>query len=250
MTRFFVRPDQITGDEATLDAEDAHHLRVVLHAEVGHQIALLDGLGNEYFAVLTALSKTRASAKVTSAHTLDTEAKTRIIVAQALPKMAEKMEQVLQRCTEIGAAGFIVFAADKGQVHLEGERQTKREGRWSAIVKTAAEQAHRALLSSIQYTDSLGAAMRDDYDLILLAHTENGARPTREILESAAKTPGKILIIIGPESGLSAAEAAVARKAGAQTISLGPRILRTETAAMALTAQLLYALEPAENRSN
>jgi len=246
MTRFFVAPEQIAGNDVTLDADDAHHLRVVLHASVGETIAVLDGLGNEYTATLTALTKTSAAARVTSVWKLDSEAHTRITVAQALPKMSEKMEQVLQRCTEIGATGFIVFAADKGQVHLEGERQGKREGRWAAIVKTAAEQAHRAVLPTIRYTNSLGAVMkeRSSYDLVLLAHIDSSSKPIRDVLHALPAVPQRILLIIGPESGLTASEATNACKAGAQMISLGPRILRTETAAMALTAQLLYALEP------
>jgi len=94
--------------------------------------------------------------------------------------------------------------------------------------------------------NSLVAVMKEraSYDLVLLAHTGDGAIPTRDVLQTLSAKPRQILLIIGPESGLSAGEATSACKAGAQMISLGPRVLRTETAAMALTAQLLYALEP------
>ena len=107
MTRFFVRPEQIRHDLVLLDADDAHHLRTVLHAQPGDKLAVLDGSGREWPAVLTELGKTRAVAQLGEPVNLRTETAVRITVAQALPKMAEKMEQVLQRGTEIGAAAFL-----------------------------------------------------------------------------------------------------------------------------------------------
>ena len=171
-------------------------------------------------------------------------------LTKALPKMAEKMEQVLQRGTEIGAAHFRAFESERSQTHLAGERQAKRLARWGSIVKTAAEQAHRARLPSVRAGGGLSDVLAsvNDYDLALFAHPD-GHLPTLRELTSGAPGIGagarreRLLVIVGPESGFTDAEVAQARTAGARAVSLGPRILRTETAALVMTAQLLFALE-------
>lgn len=251
MTRFFVQPDQMQNGVVTLDAGDAHHLRVVLQARPGEVIAVLDGSGQEWPAILESVGKTRAEARLGEPFVPDTEPQARITVAQALPKMAEKMEQVLQRGTEIGAAHFWVYASERSLTHLTGERHEKRLTRWRGIVKTAAEQAHRAILPTVRadgrLSDVLAAAPA--YDLALFAHIDAHLPTLRETLSASPRIGGRgPILLIGPESGFTDAEAAQARAAGAQAVSLGPRILRTETAAMVMTAQLLFALEPSPVR--
>lgn len=245
MTRFFVTPEQIAGDVVTLNSDDAHHLGTVLHARAGDKVALLDGTGVEFSAILTTVGKNGATGKIIGSRKIATESRIRITVAQALPKMSDKMEQVLQRCTEVGSAGFIVYAAENGQTHLEGDRQFKRAVRWDTIVKTAAEQAHRAIRPEIQFLPTLSSVLRrsSDHDLTLLADTSAQAPLLRRVVDSLSAAPATILVIIGPESGFTPNELALASAQHAVATSLGPRILRTETAAMAMTAQLLYALD-------
>ncbi len=242
MTRFFVQPDQIQNGAATLEEADAYHLRVVLKAALGEPVAILDGTGREFPGHLEQLGKTRATVKLAEPFLPNTEPRTQITVAQALPKMTEKMEHVLQHGTEIGASAFWAFSSERSLTHLTGERHAKRLSRWGSIVKTAAEQAHRARLPALRAEGSLADVTvgAKDYDLALLAHPE-AAFSLGEALSASA--PVSILVIVGPESGFTASEVAAAERAGAQTVSLGPRILRTETAALALTSQLLFALE-------
>jgi 16S rRNA (uracil1498-N3)-methyltransferase len=242
MTRFFVRPEQITEGRVTLDADDAHHLRTVLLAKAGDEIAILDGTGQEWTATLEGVAKTRATARLGVPFQPQTEPQTQITVAQALPKTADKMEQVLQRGTEIGAAHFWAYESERSLSHLTGERHGKRLARWQSIVKTAAEQAHRALLPTVraecQLRDVLQAAA--GYDLVLMAHPEDQATPLREAIGTRAAS---VLILIGPESGFASSEVSLAQKSGIQIVTLGPRILRTETAALVMTAQILFAWE-------
>jgi len=244
VTRFFVRPDQMIHDFVQLEADDAHHLRVVLHAQAGDKLAILDGSGREWPATLTELGKTKAIAQLESPTFLNTEPVVSITVAQALPKVAEKMEQVLQRGTEIGAKGFWAFESERSLTHLTGERQEKRKIRWEAILKTAAEQAHRAVLPSLHFSGNFADILlkANDFDLALLADTGEQV-PTLKAILAENSEPKRILVIIGPESGLTARETHAALQAGVFAVSLGPRILRTETAALALIAQLLFALE-------
>ena len=243
MTRFFVRAEQIAGDLVTLDADDAHHLRVVLQAKPGDTLTVLDGSGWAWPATLLTIGKNRAEARLGEAFATDTEARTQITVAQALPKMAEKMEQVLQRGTEIGIAEFWAFQSERSLTHLTGERHNKRLGRWHSIVKTAAEQAHRAKLPAVRAESGLRDVLAavPNFDLTLLAHPDD-AQPTLHAALQAQ--PRTVLVIIGPESGFTENEIAQARRVGVKTVTLGPRILRAETAAMVMAAQILFALEP------
>jgi len=245
MTRFFVRPDQFAGGLVTLGADDAHHLRVVLHAQPGQPIAVLDGSGREWPATLLELGKTKAAARLGEPVSPQTEPPVQIAVAQALPKVTDKMEQVLQRGTEIGASGFWAFASERSLTHLTGERHDRRRGRWEAIIKTAAEQAHRARLPALRvdgdFVEVLKAA--GEVDLALLAYEGERETMLRRALAALPAPPKRILIIVGPESGLTDSEVKAARKAGVPTVSLGPRILRTETAALVMVSQILFALE-------
>jgi 16S rRNA (uracil1498-N3)-methyltransferase len=242
--RFFINPDQLQNGMVEMDTDDTHHLRTVLHAQPGDRIVVLDNTGVQYNAVIDTVGKHKASALIHGKETLDTEARTKITIAQALPKMADKMEQVLQRGTEVGASAFWAFSGERSLTHLTGERQAKRLVRWSAIVKTAAEQSHRALLPLIRcdqtYQEVLDQA--PNFDLSLLAY-EGDCKSLRDCLTQLETPPATVLIIIGPEAGISDSEVKAARKYNISPISLGQRILRTETAALVLASQLIYALE-------
>lgn len=242
MTRFFVSPDQIQQGTATLDEGDAHHLRVVLKAQPGERVAVLDGSGREWPGTLLELGKARALVKLGVPTTPATEPRTQITVAQALPKVADKMEHVLQHGTEVGAASFWAYQSARSLTHLSGERQGKRLVRWQAIVKTAGEQAHRARLPAVRADGTLADVLRaaSGFDLALLAHTA----PSPSLRETlSAPLPLSVLVVVGPESGFSDDEAALARRMGVQWVTLGPRVLRTETAALVMLAQILYTLE-------
>ncbi len=245
MTRFLVRPEQITSGIVNLGADDAHHLRVVLHADAGHKIAVLDGSGRQWPATLLELGKTKALARLGEPFFPQTEPSVKITVAQALPKVTEKMEQVLQRGTEIGASGFWAFSSERSLTHLEGERHEKRRGRWQAIIKTAAEQSHRAILPTLRVDGGFGdvAAAAGEFDLTLLAYEGEQETTLAKALAAAPDPPSRLLVIIGPEAGLTDSEVKAARKTGIQAVSLGPRILRTETAALVMVSQILFALE-------
>ncbi len=248
MTRFFVRPEQVQNGTVTLDADDAHHLRVVLQAKPGDSLTVLDGSGRAWPATLLAVGKNRAEARLGEPFEPGTEPATQITVAQALPKMAEKMEQVLQRGTEIGVTAFWFFQSERSLAHLTGERHEKRLTRWHAIVKTAAEQAHRARLPTVRADGTLAdvLAATPAFDLALFAHPDDAQKTLREALSDSPVIGGggDILLLIGPESGFTEAEVGQAPRATTKAVTLGPRILRTETAALVMAAQILFALEP------
>ncbi|MGO8670149.1 MAG: RsmE family RNA methyltransferase, partial [Capsulimonadaceae bacterium] len=247
MTRFFVQPEQISAGEVVLGPADAHHLHVVLHAKAGECIAVLDGTGRELTAALIEVGKTRARGRVLSEVDLGTECAVRVTVAQALPKMAEKLETVLQHGTEVGAAEFWPFTCARSQTGLTGERQQKRISRWEMIVKTAAEQSRRAVLPVVRPGLDLRGVLAGvaPFDVALLAYEGERNRLLRDALP--VTPPKSVLVIVGPEGGFAPDEIRLAERSGVVPVSLGPRILRTETAALVILAQINYAFEGPES---
>jgi 16S rRNA (uracil1498-N3)-methyltransferase len=207
--RFFISPQAINGDTATLPPEAAHHARNVLRLRAGEPVILHDGQGFAYHATLNEMSGKTVSAAVTGRSVVTAEPETRITVAQALPKTSDKIEQVLQHGTEVGAAGFLFFSARRSVARLaEGEKIEKRLLRWHGILQGAAEQSGRGIIPTVEWIKNL-------------------------------------LIVVGPEGGLDEQnEVSLLAASGGVSVSLGPRILRTETAALVALTQILFAREP------
>ena len=244
-----MHPDQINGGIASLDPGDAHHLRVVLKAEMGDSVLVLNGTGDLFRGKLSKLNKTNAEITLHGRESGESEPDIHITVAQALTKIGDRLEQVLQHGTEIGAARFWIFESMKSLGLLQGDRQDKKLARWKLIIKTAAEQSHRMLLPEVKCFESVDAvlAASDQFDLVLMPHPAQNPISLKRHLRTLTKEPKSILVIIGPESGFTALEVAHATTAGAKVVSLGPRILRTETAALAVLSQLMYALDDTPN---
>lgn len=242
--RFFVPPEAILDGVVTLPPEAAHHARNVLRLRSGEAVTVHDGTGMRYACRLTDVTPALVSAIIDEAVPADTEPALRITVAQALPKTPEKVEQVLQHGTEVGAAGFILFGARRSVAKIEsGDKLTKRLERWRSIVRGAAEQSGRAVLPSVDWLPT-SAALADtfgDYPSRLILH-ESASPTLRTILESEpALSAERLLVMVGPEGGLADEEVERFARAGGTAVSLGPRILRTETAALVALSQILFA---------
>jgi 16S rRNA (uracil1498-N3)-methyltransferase len=245
--RFFVPPEAIDGDRATLPPEAAHHARNVLRLRAGESVVLHDGLGFAYHATLNEMSGKTVTALVTDRAPVDAEPETRITVAQALPKTSDKIEQVLQHGTEIGAAGFLFFSAKRSVARLaEGEKIDKRLLRWSGILQGAAEQSGRGIIPTVEWvglTTDLAKRLTG-FDHVLILH-EAAALPLSTVLTEIPTEDKNLLIIVGPEGGLDEqSEVSLLTTSGGVSVSLGPRILRTETAALVALTQILFAREP------
>ena len=238
MTRFFVTPDRIVNGTVTFDPADSHHIHTVLKMRAGDRCIVLDGAGRACECTLAEVAKSRVVATVSRETWPASEPDVRIDVAQALPKTLDKLEWVLQHGTEAGASGFIVFSSERSRA--EAERFEKKIPRWQEIVKTAAEQSERGKLPVVEgiigFTEIVKRA--SEYDLALLAYERETGRTLRDALTG---TPRRILVIVGPEGGFTDGEISEARRAGLLTVSLGPRILRTETTALVIVSQILYA---------
>ena len=247
--RFFVPPHAITGNMVTLPSEAAHHARNVLRLRAGEAVVLHDGLGFAYEATLNEMSGKIVSATIVSRSPVLAEPRTRITVAQALPKTSDKIEQVLQHGTEIGAADFLFFSARRSVARLaEGEKIDKRLVRWRGILQGAAEQSGRGIIPTVEWvglTPDLAKRL-PTFDHALILH-ESAHLPLATALAQIPdeQTQTHLLIIVGPEGGLDeGSEVPLLTDAGGVSVSLGPRILRTETAALVALTQILFAREP------
>jgi 16S rRNA (uracil1498-N3)-methyltransferase len=243
--RFFVPPDAIQDDTILLPPEAAHHARNVLRLRAGERLLIHDGCGTAYDCLLAEGPGKSAVAQIAARGPVRTEPRTRVTVAQALPKTPDKVEQVLQHGTEVGAAGFLLFAGCRSVARLaEGDKIEKRLARWRDIVRAAAEQSGRGVLPSVEWRPSAGdvGGTFGAYDAALVLH-EGATRPLRGVLDALPPPAARLLIVVGPEGGLTDDEVDLFAERGGRIVLLGPRVLRTETAALVGLAQILYALE-------
>lgn len=250
MHRFFLPPDALQGRErATLSGELAHQVARVLRLRPGDHVTLLDDTGLAYEAELELVTPRQATARLLRAFAPDTEPRTRLILYQALPR-ADRMDFVLQKNTELGVAAFAPLVAERCAAR-DAQPGPQRLARWRRIIQEAAEQAGRARLPALLPVQPLSAALAalsaaslPAQALALLGAHEGPAPSLRALLEPLpAPKPSTVCVFIGPEGGFSPQEVAQAQAAGARPFTLGPRILRTETAGLVACAAILYALE-------
>jgi 16S rRNA (uracil1498-N3)-methyltransferase len=222
----------------TLDGPGFHHLVRVLRVRAGDTLELFDGKGTVFPAVVQTLEV--ESARLEVAAGTPRAAMRELIIVQALPK-ADKLEWVLQKCTELGAAAFVPMFTERTVVKPSGREDGKLE-RWRKIVEEAARQCGRADVPRVEAPRGLPEAVRGlSQALVLVLDTAQGAAVSLSQAwagEPSATRP--VALVIGPEGGLSAAELEQLREAGAVPVTLGSRVLRTETAALSALAVLLH----------
>jgi 16S rRNA (uracil1498-N3)-methyltransferase len=232
MHRFFVPKDEIP----IITGSDAHQIKDVLRMKVGDDIELLDGCGSIYHSKIFEIKKDKVVCDVISTRKEDTQLKVKVTIAQCLPK-AKKMDLIIQKCTELGAVKIIPTLSERSISKVD-----KLE-RWKKIAKEAAEQCGRSdipeILPLTQFKDVL--KLKKDYDLALIPWELEKQNSLKNIITSFPHSHPSFLSLIGPEGGFSKKEVDLAIKSGFNPVSLGKRILRTETAGMAMLAMLNYA---------
>jgi len=234
MQRYFVDPGSVSMDqlEIQITGDDVGHIAKVMRSSPGDSLICCDPRGNCFLVKIRQIEKDRVYCQIVEPIVEDRELPVSVFIAQGLPK-GDKMEWVIQKGTELGASGFIPFTSSRTVVQLDAKKEQKRLERWSKIVKEAAEQSHRRRLPSVFPIHSWNKLLKlgAEYDLALIAY-EN--EQTTSLYEKIARIPKdkKILLVIGPEGGFSEKEVQEATANGFQSVMLGKRILRTETAAL------------------
>lgn len=242
MHRFFINPTQITGQTVTLLDDQARQIVGVLRLRVGERIGVLDNGGGLYEVVLTAVNRHRVTGEIVGKTAVATEPTTHITLYQSILKR-DKFEWVLQKGTEIGISRFVPVVTERS---LAQHVKDNKYDRWQRILTEAAEQAERGIIPELAEACSFAEAltMAQTADLALIAWArEKEARLSSYLSPLKQQPTPHVALFTGPEGGFSPAEITQAQQANVRPTTLGPRILRTETAAMVAAAFVLYEME-------
>ena len=246
MLQIFADPSALRGDLLTITGPDVNHIRNVLRMKPGEELnARIGGDGREYRFGIEEISEQEVLCRLRFVKESDVELPVRIILFQGLPK-ADKMEWIVQKSVELGAAGIVPVEMSRCVVRLDASKKDKKAARWQTIAESAAEQSRRAVIPKVERPVSLKEALAlagQQTDLILVPYElQETDGSTRELLDGI-KEGGAVSIFIGPEGGFEPGEVERAKEAGILPISLGKRILRTETAALVVLSWLIYRFE-------
>lgn len=242
---FCIAPPQ-GASELTLTADESHHLVVVNRARVGDPVIAFDGRGREWECELTNAKKSAATLRIRTARTARA-LPAQITLGQALPKGAT-MDTIVRKATEIGAAVIAPLETERTQVHLAADRSDRKIEKWHVAAIEAAKQCGNPFLPEIRPVQSLADFLRatQSIELKLIASLHPGAKSLKQVLADAraerGRAPGTAAWLIGPEGDFSPAEIEAALAAGFQPITLGPLVLRSDTAATYALSVLSYEL--------
>ena len=234
-TRLYLDGEYDSGSELEIDAEKTHYLSRVLRLRVGDTLVIFNGTGAQFSASIKALQKSRAMLTVHDALAAATESGFKLHLAQGISR-GERMDFVVQKATELGVKRITPLLTEHGVVKLAAERAEKRRQHWRQVATSACEQSGRVRLPLVDAPVHLDTWLADktqhaDTDILLKPGATEG-------LASIDVPATKVCLLIGPEGGFSEAEYAMAELAGFRAVSFGPRVLRTETAAVAALAVL------------
>lgn len=239
--RLYVDTPLTEGQTLVLDSDSAHYLGRVLRGRSGDSVYLFNGTGDEYTSAIETLSKRAVTLQVQKRHAGLPEPDTRITLSLALSRN-EKMDLAVQKAVELGVTVFQPIVVTRSVMQLEPARVNKRMAHWQAVVVSATQQCGRSALMQLAHPTALSeylSAPSSD-SLRLLAHPDaSNSLPT---LLTDTEVQRNVEIMIGPEGGFTDEEVAQAEAAGYLSINAGPRVLRTETAAIALVAALQCAI--------
>ena len=244
MHRFFAEPGQIGEKEIVITGADVNHIRNVLRMRADEEVLIADGQGAEYRCKLTDLGENEVRAQILWKLDGNAELASAVTLFQGLPK-SDKMDLIVQKCVELGVSRIVPVSTKRAVVKLDAKKEQTRLKRWNTISESAAKQSGRGVIPEVSgvmsFEKALEEAKKLDVLLIPYERAEHMAE-TRRVMGEIR--PGQSVgIFIGPEGGFEESEVEEAVAAGAKAITLGKRILRTETAGLAVMAMLSYLLE-------
>lgn len=245
MNHFFVTTEQICGDEVMITGEDVNHIKNVLRMKPGEELTVSDESGSDFLCRIVGCDAQTVRLEILKKED-GRELPIQMVLYQGLPK-GDKMETIIQKCVELGAAGIVPVAQARSVVRLDERKADLKRERWQKIAESAAKQSKRSVIPGISPVMSFAQALEDAADgiSVIAYEDKDGMTELREIFKllQKADAPTRINIFVGPEGGYEASEVEEAIEAGVIPISLGARILRTETAGMALMAALMLLIE-------
>jgi len=248
MPKFFVEENQIESNQITILGKDVNHIKNVLRKKQEDTLIICNQESNlDYLAKIAKIEEEKIICTIQEKLNTNAEAKVEITVLQGLPK-ADKMELIIQKAVELGVYSITPVEMKRCVVKLQEKDKQKKLQRWQKIAEVAAKQCGRNIIPKIQEIKKLPSICQlcEKYDIVLVAYEkeeENKLKYELEKLKQNQKENLKIAILIGPEGGIEEAEIEQLKEAGAKIVTLGKRILRTETVALNMLSVIMYELE-------
>ncbi|TCK98397.1 16S rRNA (uracil1498-N3)-methyltransferase [Natranaerovirga hydrolytica] len=244
MHRFFIEEKQIDDNKIKITGSDFNHIKNVLRLKIGDEIEICNGQAKEYCCIIDEIHTNEIIAIIQQENKSNTELKTKIILFQGLPKN-DKLELIIQKAVELGVFEIVPIQTKRTIVKLDKKKESKKIERWNGISLAAAKQSKRGIIPKVKnimiYKEALDYAT-SQVDVVVIPYEKaTNMKATKEIIDNLnVKTVG---IFIGPEGGFEEEEIKQAVGQGAKPITLGKRILRTETAGLSIISILMYRFE-------
>lgn len=244
MHHFFVEQNQIDDEYVTITGSDVNHIKNVLRMKSGEEILVSNGVDKDYYCAIESLDEEKIKAKILNINFEGSELDAELYLFQCLPK-ADKMELIIQKAVELGVKEIIPVASKRAIVKLDAKKEENKLKRWNAISESAAKQSRRIIIPKVNRVHSFKEAIQycSTFDMNIIPYENyKDMTETRQVLDMIK--PGmKIGIFIGPEGGFDESEVDMAIENKVSRISLGKRILRTETAGLTILSILMFKLE-------
>ena len=244
MYRFFVEDNIFSGNDIRISGSDYNHIKNVLRMKKGEEVLISDGNDREYLCSIHEYTEDEVILNIEDIMGTSRELSAKITLFQGLPK-GDKMEQIIQKTVELGVSEIVPVAMKRCVVKLDDKKAGKKIERWNGIALSAAKQSKRGIIPEVREVMTFKEALKmaSDMDACLVPYENaEGIEGARKLVDSM-KDKKSIGIFIGPEGGFDESEIELALENGAKTLTLGRRILRTETAGMTMLSILMFALE-------
>ena len=246
MQKFFVTENQINDDIVNILGEDTKHIASVLRLKKGNIIAICNqDKGISYEAEIIDINKENVECKILNKIEQTTESNVDVTIFQGLPK-ADKMEYIIQKSTELGVKRLVPVAMQRSIAKIAPKDEAKKISRWQKIAESASKQSGRDIIPKIENIINIKALVNliENYDLFIVAYENERKNNLKTVLKNVEgkihKDSIKIGVLIGPEGGISEEEISLVSEKGVEVVSLGSRILRTETASLMILSNIMY----------
>ena len=246
MSKFFVKDNQINNNRINIVGEDVNHISNVLRMKKEDELQVCNQeTGENYITKITSFSKEKIECEVVKKIDKTVESNVNITLFQGIPKF-DKMELIIQKNTEVGVKKIVPVLMERTVVKLDEKTINKKIERWQKISEVAAKQSMRDIIPEVENVIKLKDIEKQNYDIILVAYENEDKNMLKsELIKLKNKKMNKynIAIVIGPEGGIAEKEIEILKNMGAVFVSLGKRILRTETAGIVMSGNIIYELE-------
>lgn len=247
MYKFFVEEEQIDDKIIKIIGQDINHIKNVLRLEIGEDICVCNKkTSSSFICKILEFNNSEVECKILEEILETTEAQTYIHIFQGLPK-ADKMEYIIEKCTEIGVKEITPVIMKRTIVKLEEKDKIKKLDRWNKIAEVASKQSKRDIILKVNNIINLKQIFEklSDYDILLVAYENENKNTLKNVLNNLKinKNNLRVAVVIGPEGGIDETEINSLKLEGFKTVTLGKRILRTETAPLVIASNILYELE-------